>query len=103
MAGKPTWRRGVDAVEGALSPVAGHVVRNETFALSVAVVARTRRGLAARAERMSRQGLHLLNLPAGSDINRLLRSIASLEREVRELAKQLETPARSGHVVVEPH
>ena len=90
MAGKPAWRRSVDAVESALSPVAANVVRNDTFALTIAVVARARRGIAVRTERMSRQGLHLLNLPAGSDINRLLRSIASLEREVRELAKQVD-------------
>ena len=90
MAGKPAWRKSVDAVEGVLTPVAGNVVRNDTFALTIAVVARTRRGVAGRAERLSRQGLHLLNLPAGSDINRLLRSIASLERQVRELSKQVE-------------
>jgi hypothetical protein len=81
----------VDAVEGVLTPVAGNVVHNDTFSLSLAVVARTRRGVAGRAERLSRQALHLLNLPAGSDINRLLRSIASLERQVRELSKQVET------------
>lgn len=91
MAGKPRWLKGVDAVEGVLTPVAQNVVRNDTFALTLAVVARGRRGAAARAERLSRQGLHLLNLPAGSDINRLLRSIASLERQVRELAKQVES------------
>jgi phage host-nuclease inhibitor protein Gam len=34
--------------------------------------------------------LHLLNLPAGSDVNRLLVQIAALEREVRELRKRLE-------------
>ncbi len=96
MAGKPGWRKGVDAVEGVLTPVAGNVVRNDTFALTLAVVARARRGAAGRAERISRQALHLLNLPAGSDINRLLRSIASVEREVRELAKQVEDLSAAG-------
>ena len=105
MSGKPAWRRGVDAVEGTLSPVAGNVVRNDTFSLSIAVAARARRGLMARTERMSRQALHLLNLPAGSDINRLLRSISSLEREVRELAKQVDRQAEtqgSGDAVPSP-
>jgi hypothetical protein len=99
VAGKPGWRKSVDAVEGVLTPVAGNVVRQDTFALTLAVVTRTRRGIAGRIERLSRQALHLMNLPAGSDINRLLRSIASLEREVRELAKQVESdsgrPARA--------
>lgn len=108
MAGKPAWRKSVDAVEGVLTPVAGNVVRNDTFALTIAVVARTRRGVAGRAERLSRQGLHLLNLPAGSDINRLLRSIASLERQVRDLAKQVENleaarPARTPQPVGSDH
>jgi hypothetical protein len=104
----------VDAVEGVLTPVAGNVVRHDTFALSLAVVSRAGRGVATRAERLSRQGLHLLNLPAGSDINRLLRSIASLEREVRDLRKQVENPAAvraareqarigSDHAVDQPH
>ena len=90
MAGKPGWRKSVDALEGVLTPVAGNVVRHDTFALTLAVIARTRRGVVGRAERLSRQALHLVNLPAASDINRLLRSIASVEREVRELAKQVE-------------
>jgi hypothetical protein len=38
--------------------------------------------------------LHALNLPAGSDINRLLTQIAYVEREVRDLRKVIadETP-----------
>jgi hypothetical protein len=90
MAGKPTWRKGVDGVDGVLGPAAETVVHHDAFGLTLAVVARVRREVTAQAERLSRQALHALNLPAGSDINRLLRSIASVEREVRELSKRVE-------------
>jgi len=39
-----------------------------------------------------------MNLPAGSDVNRLMAQIGLLEREVRELRKQVEdqrAPSRS--------
>ena len=90
MAGQPTWRRGVDGVDGVIAPVAETVVHHDAFGLTLAVVTRVRRDITARAERLSRHALHALNLPAGSDINRLLRSIASVEREVRELSKRVE-------------
>lgn len=96
MANKPGWRKSVDAVDGVLTPAAGTVVRHDTFGLTLAVIARTRRGVAGQVERMSRRALHLVNLPAASDINRLLRSIASVEREVRELAKQVESANAGG-------
>jgi hypothetical protein len=80
----------VDGVDGVLSPVAENVVHHDLFGLTLAVFTRTRREVTAATERLSRQALHALNLPAGSDINRLLRSIASVEREVRELSKRVE-------------
>ena len=46
----------------------------------------------AVSEQASRRVLHSLNLPAGSDVNRLLGQIALLEREVRDLRKELEQP-----------
>ncbi|MDQ1515668.1 MAG: hypothetical protein QOE80_1498, partial [Actinomycetota bacterium] len=36
-----------------------------------------------------RRALHLLNLPAGSDVRALRNQVASLEREVRNLGKVL--------------
>jgi hypothetical protein len=66
------------------------MVRSEPVALGLAVLVRVRRGLAARAERTSRHLLHALNLPAGSDIRRLLTQGAAVERQVQELGKCLE-------------
>lgn len=88
--GKPLWWRGLDRVDRVLAPAVEGVVGHEAFSLGYAVVIRGRRGIAHRAERLSRQVLHALNLPAGSDVNRLLAQIASVEREVRELGKAIE-------------
>jgi polyhydroxyalkanoate synthesis regulator phasin len=41
-------------------------------------------------ESVSRRLLHLLNLPAGSDIRRLREQIARLERQVVALSKDLD-------------
>jgi septal ring factor EnvC (AmiA/AmiB activator) len=64
-------------------------VQSEQFAVAAGLVSRAQRDFAQRSERASRQILHQLNLPAGSDMNRLLTQIGSLEREVRQLRKQL--------------
>jgi hypothetical protein len=85
----PLWRKAFDAAEQAVAPHLEQAVRTDQFAIAVGVVQRVQTELRKRGERTSRQVLHLLNLPAGSDVNRLLAQIGSLEREVRELRKQL--------------
>ena len=62
--------------------------------ISMGLAARAQKEASERTERMSRQMLHTFNLPAGSDVNRLLTQIAKLEREVRELRKQLDDQKR---------
>ena len=47
-------------------------------------------------EAPSRRLCTCFNLPAGSDINRMLVQIASLERELRELRKRIEDEQRDG-------
>jgi hypothetical protein len=73
-----------------LTPVAEGVVQHEAFELGLGVLVQLRREIGGQLERLSRGALHALNLPAGSDINRLLTQIALVQREVRELAKAVE-------------
>lgn len=80
----------VGRVQSAVAPSLEGAVRSEPVSLSLAVVVRARRGLASRAERSSRHFLHALNLPAGSDIRRLLTQGATLERRIQELSKSLD-------------
>jgi hypothetical protein len=85
----PTVRGTVSKVDALVAPTIEGLVHHEAVGLSMAVVVRFRRGLGQRAERLSRHALHALNLPAGSDLRRLLAQVAMVEREVRELSKAL--------------
>ena len=89
------WRQGFDALEGALRPALEGVVASEQFAVAAGLLA-TARGAAQRVtERTTRRALHFVNLPAGSDITRLLAELGRLERKVSELTRQLDA-ARGG-------
>jgi hypothetical protein len=91
MAGsKPLWRRGVEAVDKAAAPVLEGATRHEAFGLGVGLVHQTRKAVQQRAERVSRQLLHGLNLPTASDVNRLLAQIAAVENRVRQLDTRVE-------------
>jgi hypothetical protein len=83
------WKQAFDAVDRRVSPTIDAIARSEEAAVVVGLVERTRREATHRMEQSSRRVLHLLNLPAGSDVNRLLTHIARLEREIGELRAQL--------------
>lgn len=86
----PSWKQVFDTVDRNLGTKLNDFARGENFAIIAGLVSRSRTELASRSQRSSRQVLHLLNLPAASDVNRLLAQIGLLEREVRELRKQLD-------------
>ncbi|MCU1502108.1 MAG: uncharacterized protein JWM12_1462 [Ilumatobacteraceae bacterium] len=104
----PSWKQLFDVVERTIGTRVNEFARSENYAILIGLAARARREAELRTERLSRQVLHLANLPAGSDVNRLLGQIGKLEREVRELRNQLDDaepsppvrlaarPARSG-------
>lgn len=66
------------------------MVQSESFAVAVGVVARVQRVVQQEAGRTTRRFLHQLNLPAGSDVSRILNEIGQLRRQVRELTVELE-------------
>jgi hypothetical protein len=86
----PLWKQLFDAAERTIGTRVNEFVRSENYAILVGLAARAQRSANERSERFSRQTLHMFNLPAGSDVNRLLAQIAKLEREVRELRKRLD-------------
>ena len=86
---QPTWRQGYDAVEAMVGPPLEQLVRSDQFAQGVAIVTRFRRQLETQAARTSRHVLHRLNLPAGSDVTRLLNEIGELRKQVRQLTAEL--------------
>ncbi len=86
----PLWQRAVVGVQQRANPVLRAAVDREEVAASMAALQAARVGVVRVAERPTRRLLHLVNVPAASDVNRLLVQIASLEREVRELRKRVE-------------
>ena len=87
---QPLWRRAFDAVEQRVGPQLEQAVQTEQFADVTAALARLQGQLQRRTERAMRRGWHFWNLPAGSDVKRMSEQLASLERRVRDLSKQLE-------------
>jgi hypothetical protein len=87
-----TWKRLFDSVDRTVGTRVNDFARSEDFATVAALGRRAQTKFGQFTERASRRILHSFNLPAGSDVNRLLGQIALLEREVRDLRKELEQP-----------
>jgi hypothetical protein len=100
MGQRPIWRSAYDVVERAVGPPIDRLLRSESFAVAVGLAQTVQRDVIRRTERISRRAWHMVNLPAGSDVNRLLTQMGSVERQVRELEKRLEdaTDGSSGEV-----
>jgi hypothetical protein len=90
----PLWLQCVNGADRMIAPPLEAMVRHEAFGLAVALSKRAGSGFRARSEKLSRRGLHILNLPAASDINRLLQEIAYVERQLRILAKTVDDAGR---------
>ncbi len=90
------WRQGFDTVEQAVAPRLTEVVNSEQFAIAAGIVTRVQRSARRSAERTTRRLLHLANLPAGSDVTRLLNEIGALQAQVRELSRQVERQRAEG-------
>ena len=83
------WKQLFDAVESRVGPTIDELARSDDAVTLAALGRRGRRELERRLEQASRRTLHMLNMPAGSDVNRLLEHITRLEREVRDLRNDL--------------
>jgi hypothetical protein len=66
------------------------VVNSEPFAVAVGLASRADHAIRATSERATRRVLHFWNLPAGSDVTRVLNEIGKLQHEVRALSRQLD-------------
>jgi hypothetical protein len=86
----PRWRVGFDLVERQVAPRLQSVLQSEPFAVAVGLAAQARRRVQQEAARSSRRVLHQLNLPAGSDVNRILTELGQLRQQVRQLRDELD-------------
>jgi hypothetical protein len=94
MTDMPGWRRAFDAVERNVSPRVETLVHSDEFARMTAVIARSRRLAGNRANAIAARVWHLMNLPAGTDFQRLRMQVGALDREVRRLSLQLDRDSR---------
>jgi hypothetical protein len=86
----PLWLRVVHRLERAVGEPVESAVRSDTYFDVVSVVTRTTGKAKSTAESLSRRGLHLLNLPAGSDVKRLREQLLRMERRLNQLTENLE-------------
>lgn len=88
MAGKPLWRQVFDSVDRRVARPVEAGARSDAFGDAVTVAWRLRRRVERDVERRTGQVLHLLNLPAATDVRRLSQQVAALRRELREMEER---------------
>ena len=84
------WRQEFDAIERPLAAAAESWVQSKTFMDLAAMTIRVQRRLTAAGQRMTEQWLHAWGMPARADVFTLMNQVASLERRVRDLDRELQ-------------
>ena len=88
-ANQPLWLRAVIRLERAIGEPIESAVRSDQYFDLVSTTTRLRRKVTGTAEGVSRRCLHLLNLPAGSDIRNLRHQLARMERRLNQLSYEV--------------
>jgi hypothetical protein len=65
-------------------------VRTEAYFDLMTLTMRTRSGAKRRVAGLSTRGLHLLNVPAGTDVRRMREQLARMERRLNQLSEHVE-------------
>jgi hypothetical protein len=90
MSEKPAWRQAYDAAERSVAPRVEALVHSEEFAHATTAITRAQRTLGRQVTSIQARLWHLLNLPAGTDVQRLRTQVGALDRQVRLLTLQLD-------------
>jgi hypothetical protein len=90
MSAKPLWVRAVYRLERAVGEPVEAAVRTETYFNLMTKVTRTKKTVKGKVSGVSTRGLHLLNLPAGTDVSRMREQLARMERRLNQLSEQVE-------------
>ena len=86
----PTWLKLVLRLERAVGNPVEAAVHSDTYFDVVAELNRGTRRLTGAVESVSKRGLHMLNLPAGTDIRRVREQLARMDRRLLQITKELE-------------
>ena len=90
MSAKPLWLRAVYRVERAIGEPVEAAVRTETYFDVMSTATRTTKTAKRMVAGTSTRALHLLNLPAGTDVARMRQQLARMERRLNQLSEQVE-------------
>ncbi len=95
-ANQPLWLRVVLKVERAIGEPVESVVRSNVYFDLISTTTRVRRKAQGAAEGVSRKCLHMLNLPAGSDIRNVRQQLARMERRLNQLSDEVADQEETG-------
>jgi hypothetical protein len=84
-AGQPLWLKAVLRLERAIGEPVETVAHSNTYFDAVAVAVRMHARAIGAVEGVSRRCLHLVNLPAGTDLRRVREQLSRIERRLLEL------------------
>ena len=83
------WRQAFDAFERPLAAAAESWVQSQPFMDLTATTVRVQRQLTAESQRWAEQWLHVWGIPARGDVYKLMNQVAGLERQVRDLQREV--------------
>jgi hypothetical protein len=86
---QPLWLQAVHRLERAIGEPVEAAVRSDTYFDLVAKATRATSKVKGIAEGASRRGLHLFNLPAGSDVRRVGEQLTRVERRLNQLTEEV--------------
>ena len=92
--GVPGPRKLYSLLEEMVGPPTTRFAHSVEFAQVVALLGDARSALRRQTGRLTARGWHALNLPAGTDVQRLRTQLGSLDRDVRMLRLELELQGR---------
>ena len=91
----PLWLNIVLRLERAVGGPVEAAVHSDTYFDLVTELNRGTRRLTDAVESVSKRGLHLLNIPAGTDIRRVREQLARMDRRLLQITKELEQLERA--------
>jgi uncharacterized protein with von Willebrand factor type A (vWA) domain len=90
-----TWLKLVLRLERAIGSPVESAVHSDAYFDVVAELNRGSRRLTDALESVSKRGLHMLNLPAGTDIRRVREQLARMDRRLLQMSKEIERLERA--------
>jgi hypothetical protein len=86
---QPLWLQAVHRLERAIGGPVESAVHSDAYFDTVAQMTRARSQLIGVVEELSRRCLHLVNLPAGTDVRRVREQLARMERRINALSDEI--------------